>query len=198
METVLLAAGTSSRMGHIAKQLLPFGEYPLIVHTVEVALQASDKVILVTGYQADSIEAALEHILKTQEKRIVVVRNTQYRQGQFSSTLAGVSQVSHGVDFFISVADLPLIEVFHYQELAYRLGTHDAVRPHHNGQPGHPVVFSHRMREKILNLPIDAKMHEFVSKIDVDNWEHEDNAWVSDIDTPQDYQRILNLLKLYE
>jgi molybdenum cofactor cytidylyltransferase len=193
METVLLAAGASSRMGGIPKQLLPFGHVPLVVHSVETALHVSDKVILVTGFQAELIEDAVSHAHIDHEDCLIIVRNKHYEHGQFSSTHIGVSHVSPEVDFFITMADLPLIEPYHYIALAEQLGTHDAVRPHHNGYPGHPVIVSNRMRDTILKLPITATMRDFISTIDVGNWEHPDSAWITGIDTPEDYRRLLTL-----
>ena len=56
---LLLAAGTSSRMGK-AKQLLDWRGQPLVRHVAQQALaSALDSMIVVVGHEADTVRAAL-------------------------------------------------------------------------------------------------------------------------------------------
>lgn len=188
METIILAAGSSSRMEGQVKLLLPFRGKPLIATALEAALDASERVIVVTGAYVEQIEETLaEYLLE----RVTVVRNLNFQQGQLSSTQVGAEALSPGANFFISMADLPLIESRHYRELTFLLQEWDVVRPHYQGRPGHPVLFNSQMRNKILALPPGSTMRTFVASQKVLNYQSSDSAWVIDIDTPADYRNLI-------
>ena len=56
---IILAAGTSTRMGR-AKQLLPLDNRPLLQHVVDAtAASCLDEIILVLGHGAEEIRAAI-------------------------------------------------------------------------------------------------------------------------------------------
>ena len=58
MNTIVLAAGLSERMGK-NKLLLPFRDEAIITTTVKNALSFSDRVIVVVGNEEDRIKEAL-------------------------------------------------------------------------------------------------------------------------------------------
>lgn len=186
METVLLAAGSSSRMG-TPKLLLPYKGKPLVVHALESALSASERVILVTGTYHEQVEQAVSSM----DGRLVIVRNERPQRGQFSSVQTGVSLVSEGSDFAIALADNPLILPAHYRILSGLLEDYEAVRPYCQDIPGHPVLCRASLRETILSLPITTTMHVFLSERVVRVYNDIDVAWICDIDTPEDYQLLM-------
>jgi len=193
METVILAAGSAKRMGGVAKLLLPYRGEALVVHVVKAALAATGRVILVTGCRAAEIEAVVALSVAQATGQVIVVRNEDFAAGQFASTQVGVRQLSPGSDFFITMADLPLIRQRHYDRLVPLLQDHDAVRPHHRGKPGHPVLHSRRLREQILSLPPDGSMRSFLAGKDVLDFEDAETAWIDDIDTLEEYLELTAL-----
>ena len=190
MECIVLAAGLASRMLNQAKLLLPYAGKPLIVHAVCAALDAVDRVVVVTGYHADKITEALKSLVS---ERLTLVYNEQFSLGQFVSTQIGVGHISSDVDFFITMADLPLITADHYRTLIPMLEAHDAVRPYYGLTPGHPVFHHRRLREEILCLPPSSSMNKFLSQKDVVRYDADDPAWVTDIDTKEDYLNVTDL-----
>ena len=209
MDVVMLAAGTSSRMGSTNKMLLPYNGVPMVTHCCMQALgflasfsEQSDttcRLIVVTGYRRQSEEKALlpckEFIEKTDARlEMLIVNNPDYRKGQFSSTKTGVSQVADGHDFFISLADMPLVSAGHYAALVPSLQGHDAVRPfsEYDGRhiPGHPVLHAFRLRDAMLKCPDTCKVSIFLSKCDVVELSFSDPTWTQDIDVIQDYELI--------
>lgn len=191
IQTVLLAAGSSSRMGEVKPLLLYKGE-PLVVHALRSALQASARVVVVTGFYAPLLELVLRPFQETSPKRLSIIRNPHPEQGQFCSTIYGVLALDPDQAFAITMADLPLVTAEHYSRLAQTLAGYEAVRPFCNGVPGHPVLCAASLRPAILSLPNTATMREFLSGRSVCNLEDGDTAWTTDIDTPEAYQRLIN------
>ena len=209
MDIIMLAAGTSSRMGKENKMLLPFEGMPMITHCCMQALafleqysqenNESCTLIVVTGYRHRSVGKALERCRLFVEKtsapiRLLVVNNADYRKGQFSSTKVGTAEVSEGSPFFISLADMPLITADHYRKLVPLLGNHDAVRPYYENKedkvPGHPVLHAYRLKDTILKCPDSWTVSRILKSSDVFAPSFDDPAWSRDIDSIQDYHLI--------
>src|SRR5215471_16834049 len=99
---VVLAAGTSTRMGTV-KQLLEFDGRPLLQHVLDnVRSCGVDEIILVLGHAADTIKRELE----LQSVRVVL--NDNYRLGMGGSLKVGLSAVdSQAESALIIMADQP-------------------------------------------------------------------------------------------
>ena len=119
MDIIMLAAGTSSRMGRENKMLLEYDKVPLVTHCCLQALQfladfslsnnETGTLVVVTGYRRRSVEKALAPCKLFVEDtdapiRMLIVNNPNYRNGQFTSTKVGVKEVAEGSAFFISLA----------------------------------------------------------------------------------------------
>ncbi len=209
MDIVMLAAGTSSRMGSTNKMLLPYEGIPMVTHCCMQALgflasyseqtDTTCRLIVVTGYRRQSVEKALlpckEFIEKTDARlEMLIVNNPDYRKGQFSSTKVGVSQVEDGQDFFISLADMPLVSSDHYGTLVPLLKDHDAVRPfcENNGDkvPGHPVLHAYRLKDILIKCPDTWTVSKILKSHDVIEPSFDDTSWTQDIDMIRDYELI--------
>lgn len=205
----MLAAGTSSRMGSTNKMLLPYEGIPMVTHCCMQALgflasyseqtDTTCRLIVVTGYRRQSVEKALlpckEFIEKTDARlEMLIVNNPDYRKGQFSSTKVGVSQVEDGQDFFISLADMPLVSSDHYGTLVPLLKDHDAVRPfcENNGDkvPGHPVLHAYRLKDILIKCPDTWTVSKILKSHDVIEPSFDDTSWTQDIDMIRDYELI--------
>jgi molybdenum cofactor cytidylyltransferase len=192
MHTVLLAAGKSSRMGDI-KLLLPYRDKPLICHAIEAALAGSDYVIVVTGFYEKAIIPILEQYQTQFPYRLTWVQNPHPQFGQFSSTLVGVSHIPETESFAIALGDAPLITAYHYHQLQQLLPSYEAVRPFCNNIPGHPVLCAPSLLPVILAQPKTATMRALLASRAVREFITEDQAWITDIDTPEAYQKLIDL-----
>lgn len=86
---IVLAAGSSTRLGR-PKQLLPLRGEPLLRETLRRALASSlDTVIVVVGHQADAVSAAIADL------PIRIVVNPDAAKGQSTSVRAGLAALSH-------------------------------------------------------------------------------------------------------
>lgn len=197
MDIILLAAGSSSRMGKTNKLLLPLNNTTMVANSAMQALkfleetQEGGSLIVVTGYRHKQTEKALkecvDYVCSTNSKiKLIIVNNPDYKNGQFSSTKKGVEQVSENSSFFIQLADMPLIKAEHYKTLVPHLKNKDAVRPFYDNQPGHPVLLSAKIKEAILKHNDSFTVSKILSSFGVNEIQFTDSAFIKDIDTPQD------------
>lgn len=190
MVTVLLAAGKASRMG-TSKLILPFQGKPILAYALEAALQSSTLVVIVTGFHEKEILTILDAYTPEWKDRLTIVRNPNPGLGQFSSAIMGVEAIPEGEDFAISLGDAPLVTSAHYERLQPLLPGHEAVRPYCEGVPGHPVLCAASLRKTILKLPVSYSMRELLQDREVIRLDTDDPAWITDIDTPEAYQKLV-------
>jgi len=85
LSAIVLAAGSSRRMGNANKLLLPYKDRPVIAHTVESILAAGiEQIIVVTGHQSQQIAQALTGL------PVRLTHNSHYEEGMTGSIQAGV------------------------------------------------------------------------------------------------------------
>jgi molybdenum cofactor cytidylyltransferase len=114
--------------------------------------------------------------------------------GMGDSIAAAVRATAQASGWLIVLGDLPLIQSSSLQTLAQALGTHDVVIPVFNGQRGHPVGFSARCRESLLNLTGDKGASSVIKEFDAIEIALDDVGIVSDIDTVADLERARALM----
>ncbi len=194
---VILAGGTSSRMGS-AKQLLIIDREPLVVRAVRSALASRlDPVVAVLGHEAGRVRDALGVFLPN--PRLVVRENPDYRLGMSESLKRGVEELSgRSVDgAMILLADQPnvtgpiidrLVEEF--------LGSEKPIcQPLYGDVPGNPVVFHRSLFGSLLEVTGDRGGRSILREHP--EWVHVvpfvDPAIGIDIDTPEAYRDYLRL-----
>jgi molybdenum cofactor cytidylyltransferase len=101
---VLLAAGTSSRMG-TNKLLLPFGARAVIARAASAAIVAGlDPVFVVVGHEADRVGAALVGL------PVTLVLNLDYAAGIVTSLRTGMAAVPDDVPAaVVLLGDMPFV-----------------------------------------------------------------------------------------
>lgn len=137
---ILLAAGGSSRLGS-AKQLVPFNSVPLIVHSVQTALDTTCRpVIVVLGSTAEQFEPLIANL------EVEIIRNEHWANGMGTSIRAGMSQIeSSSVDaVMILLCDQPLIQPKHLRAMfeAFGASGKSIAAARYNGVFGTPAIFS--------------------------------------------------------
>lgn len=201
---IILAAGTSSRMGTTRnKLLLPLRDRPVLGHVIEAVLGSSARpIVLVLGHEAAKVRTSLPPDLR--ERGIEIVENTAYERGQSTSMQTGLRALlaRHaerdvtGVIFVLG--DQPLISSALIDTLIQvRIQTAQRiVLPLYKGQRGTPVVFSLDLAPELFQVSGDEggrsllKKHpheiatvaidEEAANFDVDTWEayeHVQAAW---------------------
>jgi CTP:molybdopterin cytidylyltransferase MocA len=136
---VLLAAGTGSRMGGVAKSLIRLQGVPLINRQL-IALSGAgvDEVVVVTGFARDAVEASISTF------PVTLAYNADYALGQQSSVRVGLQALRGNFDAVLVVlADQPLLGAADLTELIAAFKKRPAghvVVPVVGGQRGNPIV----------------------------------------------------------
>lgn len=150
---LVLAAGHSRRMGNANKLLLPLGGRPLVAWGVEAALASrADPVLVVTGYQAETVEAALAGY------PVRLVRNPDAGDGLSSSLRRGLEALPAGArGVLVCLGDMPGVTAAHLNTLiAAFAGEEDVCVPTLNGQWGNPVLWGRHHVPALMALTGDA------------------------------------------
>ncbi|WP_075216465.1 NTP transferase domain-containing protein [Mongoliimonas terrestris] len=152
---IVLAAGRSTRFGPANKLLAPVRGAPMVRHAAKAALASSAaEVIVVTGHEAEAVEAALADL-----PRVRLVRNPAYREGQSTSLRAGLQAVSPACEAaIVLLGDMPAVDAALVDRLiaAYRpLSGSLIVMPVHEGRRGNPVLWSRRFFQELAAIEGD-------------------------------------------
>jgi CTP:molybdopterin cytidylyltransferase MocA len=202
---IILAAGTASRMKE-EKLLLKFHGDTILSNMVSTVFDSGLTPIIVTGCYKDLIDQEIKRIEKNRNCKLITTHNEFFERGQLSSLIVGVKKLEEilnepnspdkNTPYFITVADLPLLKPYHFNNLIPLLSTHEALRPNVNGIFGHPVLLSTSINREIINLEVEGKKKEglksFLRKKDTLSYEIDDIAYITDIDTKENYKNLLN------
>lgn len=191
---IILAAGTSSRMG-IAKQLLPLGDRPILAHVIDRVLAESfTEIIAVIGHEADTIQRAIS----VKDDRFRWVMNKDYGQGQGTSLKCGISQMNeHHSSVMVFLADLPFLSQETVHDI-YILGNvmlqetdvPFVLQPSFQGTAGHPVFFGHVEAEWFQQIDGDQGAKVIMNQFSIrKRLSVEDQGILYDIDTPEGYEK---------
>jgi len=189
---VVLAAGMSSRMQGQHKLLLPVDEQPAVRRTVS-ALAASqpEEIVVVTGFKGRAVIEALDGLPVTFQS------NPRYEEGQMTSVAAGVAALRAPCTIvMVCLADQVLLEAADYRELldAFVAMPHGSiVVPMFNGQRGNPVAFSASYAAEVISGHVNPGCRKLIAEHPDEVFIHEaaHDRFTVDMDTPEDYARIL-------
>ncbi len=184
---VVLAAGQSARFG-APKVLLEWQGVPLVRRAAEVAIEAGlDPVIVVVGEHADAIRAALE------ELAVDIVSNPAWVEGQSTSLRAGLSAAAGAGCAVFLLADQPCLTAETLLALlsAHRGSLAPVVAPRVGGQRANPVLFDRVTFADLGSITGDRGGRAVIEHWPVRFVDMQDERLLVDIDTPEDYRRLL-------
>jgi molybdenum cofactor cytidylyltransferase len=186
---IVLAGGTSSRLGR-PKQLLDLEGRPVLQHVVDAAAAAGlDEVIVVLGHRAEEVGAAIH--LPPGARTCV---NPEYARGQSTSLSAGLEAASPQSEAaVILLGDQPRMgaDVVRAVVDAYRRTGGAVVRAWWGGRPGHPVLFDRGVWPHLQAVDGDRGARDLLKAHP--EWEVRVDAGdvaPSDLDTWDDYERL--------
>ena len=195
LSAIILSAGESKRMGLYRKALLPVQGTTFLERILETLDQTEiDEIFIILG-------AGCEEIRRTVNPgKAQFLINEEWRKGQLGSLRLGISNISQkseGVLF--TPVDHPLVQRSTYRSLIDFWKSHREriVVPSYNGRKGHPALFPRRVYGALLHdeLPGGARdilyrENEYVSSVEVP-----DPGVIQDIDTVEDYRRLIGELQ---
>lgn len=190
---ILLAAGNSSRMGS-PKQLLPYQGKTFLERIIDTAQEIFDpnQIMLVLGANQYEISSVIKN------KKVQFVINEEWKSGMASSIQAGIKTLSNHFPemekCFISVCDQPYItsdlfsKMLHLQETSSK----EIVVAKYADTLGVPALFSKKYFKQLTELTGEQGAKNIIRQNmnDVTSFEFEKAA--IDIDTPADYDHLIN------
>jgi molybdenum cofactor cytidylyltransferase len=146
---IILAAGTSTRMGAV-KQLLRLDDRPLLQRVLDnVRASQATEIILVLGFSAEAIQREID------APNVRVVINDSYQQGMGTSLRAGLSAVDRlAAAAIIVLADQPFVRPATLDRLIaehHRSGA-QIVIPTYRGFRGNPVLLDRSVFPEMMAL----------------------------------------------
>jgi len=186
---LVLAAGTSSRMEGRNKLVCEVGGVTMIERAVRAALDSRcTQVVVVTGWQAQQVEAALDSLVES--RPVTVVRNPQYATGLSSSLRCAVATLPETLDAaLVLLADMPWIGAAHIDRLieAFDPRAPAIIAPFRDGRRGHPVLWPKAYLPMLGALGGDVGARWLLDRFaaQVRAVPFDDDAVVEDIDTQQ-------------
>lgn len=187
---VVPAAGLSRRMGR-EKVLLPFA-HSTVLETILERLDAAGAHERVAVLRPDLPEAAL----RARRAGARVVLNPRPEEEMLLSILLGLGALSGQADaVFIWPADHPAVSLATVELLALRADPTRALLPTYRGRRGHPALLGRDLLPSIAGIPPhEGLRHLWRARTDaVVEIAVEDPGVIRNIDTPQDYQEVLEI-----
>ncbi|MBU8916577.1 nucleotidyltransferase family protein [Bacillus sp. FJAT-29953] len=199
IKAVVLAAGTSSRMGDF-KPLLPIQGIPMLELVLRNVLSFPfENVMAIIGHNENKIKDAI-HI---PDQRFEWVSNINFHEGLSSSIKTAVQQCNDETcGLMVFLGDQPLLKKSTIQQMIQTILETNAIQskyiiqPIYNSIPGHPVYISSQLFPYVGEISGDqgAKaIFKFADKhfqIPID-----DEGTILDADTYEDYQDIIQKIK---
>ncbi len=194
IDAILLAAGSSVRMGPQNKLLLPYSSSTIIRETTKKLAKANvNKLIIVLGYDHRRVKEATKSIDKVE-----YVYNTIHLHGQLSSLQSAMSLIDDRADaFMVCLADMPNISTADYNFLIdqfnHKTSNCTILRPYYKNQLGHPVIFDKKYKFDILKTSKEVSGKTIIEnnqkqllKVEVSSVN-----FFLDVDNPSDYNRLM-------
>jgi molybdenum cofactor cytidylyltransferase len=183
---LVLAAGTSSRMGGDNKLLAEVGGVPMVLRAVNAALASrAASVTVVTGHQAEAVEAALAG------RELNMVRNPEYAQGLSTSLRRGIAALPQDTEaVVVLLADMPRITADHVDRVieAFDPAQPMIVVPEKESRHGNPILWPREFFAQMSTLSGDkgarGLLEQYAAR--VRRIAMDDDAILVDIDSPED------------
>jgi len=187
---VILAAGQSRRMGETNKLTIEVDGKPMARHAIDAVRAAgADPVIVVTGYDADEVQAALGN-------DVTYVHNPDHAGGLSTSLRVGINAVPHSCDgALVALGDMPRVRP---EDIRQIIRAHDPDEGHvicvptWQGKRGNPVLWDRRFFDDMAALGGDIGAKHLIGEnanlvVEVPI---EDDGVVLDVDSPDALSRL--------
>ena len=189
---VILAAGNSSRLGE-PKQLLQFKNKSLIRHVTDAAMDAiGSPVIIVSGSNDKQIADELTSL------SVHLAHNSNWQEGMASSIRIGVNELvklnSATKGVILAVSDQPFVTSQLFRDLIEKAESNEnsIIACSYEDTLGTPVLFSEKYFDSLLTLNGTEGAKKLLKRFANDVVSIPFPKGGVDIDTKEDYQKLLN------
>ena len=192
---VIAAAGMSSRMGSF-KPLLDIGGETAAARLIRTFQSCgAGKIWIVTGHRAGDLEGSLSGC-----EGVSFIHNSEYAgTGMFESVCMGLKRAAETYGrVLVTPADVPLFRAETVRILLNSEG--NIIIPVCEGRDGHPVLLSSSAARQIIAFHGEGGLHGamLALRVPLRRVEVADKGIWMDMDTPEDYKRIIEVLPFSE
>ena len=188
---IVLCAGFSGRMNKF-KPLLKLNNGKTLIQNITGKLSVvCNEVIVVTGFKSNEVTADIKET--DDSGKVITVFNEHYESGMFSSLQAGLRS-SDASWYLYHFVDQPGLPDNFYSKFINRVNDKfNWVQPVHNNKKGHPILFDNFVKEKILKSSADANLRAISRDKSIKKifWEYDSDLIFQDIDTPEEFDSLL-------
>ena len=187
---VILAGGRSSRLDGRSKMLLDWQGEVFIHKVARTALEAGlEPVVVVVGAENERVTEAVQNL------PVVISTNPGWETGQSSSIRCGVGELPAkcGAAIFL-LGDQPQVTSTILGALMeeHRRSLNPIIAPLVEGRRTNPVLFDRITFDDLCQLQGDVGGRVLFSKFSVEWLPWNDSLLLLDVDTQEDYQRLLD------
>ena len=183
---IILAAGSSSRLGQ-PKQLLLIDGETLLNRTIRTAKQISNAIIVVLGANIELISPTIS------DQSITIVTNPDWETGMSTSIKVGLSQCLKFENAIICLCDQPFLTENILNALINKKSTSEKqiIASYYSQQIGVPILFNKIFFNDLLNLKGDKGAKSILNKYadQIDTIQFHQGA--TDIDTLVDLKNFM-------
>jgi len=188
---IIIAAGYSKRLG-MFKPLAPYKETTFIECIIDKLDKFCENIIVVTGFNDNLLK---EKLIIKNNKKLIVTENKNFDKGMFGSIQKGILQNKKSDWFLIHQVDQPGLPKDFYKEFISNIDVkHNWIQPKYNERKGHPILINIDIAELILEEDINSNLRVVSNNTIVNKkiWDCNYPEVLQDIDTKEDYQKLLN------
>ena len=196
LNSIIIAAGFSSRMGDF-KPLLLYRDEAIIISIIKKINFISDKIYIVTGFKEDELVHFVQEYFQGTEvnKKIVFVSNSNYQNGMFTSLQKGVEKGKECDWILYHFVDQPHLPQNFYREFYSQIDDKfDWIQPAFGGKKGHPILINKSLFDNIIYADENSTLKKLNDELEINKkvWNCEYNEVLDDIDTLEDYIKLIN------
>ncbi|HTI03252.1 MAG TPA: nucleotidyltransferase family protein [Acidisoma sp.] len=177
---LLLAAGSSRRMGAANKLLLPGPDgRAMVLHSLDRLLAVFPSVTIVLGHEAEAVRAALG------ARPVRILEATDHGDGLSASLRAGIAGLPVGATgVLIALGDMPCVSPETLRALLAAHRPAGVTAPSFGGQMGNPILWDRHYFPAMRRLTGDRGAKSLVPP-DVHIIEVPDEGILMDVDTQE-------------
>lgn len=156
ISALILAAGEGKRVG-IPKAILKIKDSYLADIQFELLKNSGiENIKIVIGARAEEVKQSLKNNFN-------LVVNSIYKEGQFSSLIAGIKSMDEFDGLLILPVDTYPLDQTVINRLISEFNTEmDAVVPIYRGKKGHPIIISKKFADSLLDYDISQSRLDFI------------------------------------
>jgi molybdenum cofactor cytidylyltransferase len=175
-----------------SKQLLSYGDKTIIETVIDHITHSSvDETLVVLGANKDKIERIIKDL------PVKSVYNPRYKKGMLSSVQKGFASLPEEAEaVLVFLGDQPMVSSAAITQIvnAYKSTEKGIVLPVYDRKRGHPVLIDNKYRQEVAALDPQIGLRELMHNHPEDILEVglDTPAIIKDIDTPEDYKKLID------